>query len=95
MFLVLFLDLKKQAILILRQSTTKYDKNQGFLLVYWMQTFEQIIGWENRRFNYAFLLIWKCCNFLKFFDPEVLIFTHTNSKELRKYNVQQEYYFLF
>ena len=28
----------------------KFDRNQGALLLHWMQTFEQIIGLQNRPF---------------------------------------------
>ena len=36
----------KQAFLILLLviETMKFDRNQGVLLLYWMQKFEQIIG---------------------------------------------------
>ena len=43
----------------------KIDRNEGVLLLYWMQTLEQIIGWQNRPFIDALFIDFKMLHFLK------------------------------
>ena len=51
-------------------QTMKFDRNQRFLLRYWMQTFEQIIEWQNHSFIDALFIDLKMLQFFKVIVPE-------------------------
>ena len=65
----------------------KFDRNQGinqinFLLLYWMQTFEQIISWQNWLFIDALFIDLRMFRFCKVIIPERIIFTDVVTKGL-------------
>ena len=51
-------------------QTMKFDRNQRFLLRYWMQTFEQITDWQNSSFIDALFIDLKMLQFFKVIIPE-------------------------
>ena len=63
-------------------QTVKFDRNQRFLLRYWMQTFEQIIDWQNCSFIDTLLFDLKMLQFFKVIAPEGTIFTVEVTKGL-------------
>ena len=60
-------------------QTMKFDRKQRFLL----QTFEQIIDWQNRSFIDALFIYLKMLHFFKVIVPEGTIFTDAVTKELK------------
>ena len=63
-------------------QTMKFDRKQRFLLRLWMQTFEQIIDWQNHSFIDALFIDLKMLQFFKVIVSEGMIFTDVVTKEL-------------
>ena len=63
----------------------KFDRNQGVLLLYWMQTFEEIIGRQNRPFTDALFINLQILHTIKdiHVGHELPIFTDAVTKGLK------------